>query len=79
MGMHCIALQMVAGTPLWPLPDLNKCEPEDKVKVMYNLNIANWVWSGSEKPSECHSLTSLICLSWKLYQDNLLSNSKVIF
>lgn len=43
MGMHCIALQMIAGTPLWPLPDLNKCEPEDKVKVMYNLNIANWV------------------------------------
>lgn len=43
MGMHFIALQMTAGTPLWPLPDMAKSEPEDKVKVMYNLNIANWV------------------------------------
>lgn len=41
MGMHFIALQMIAGTPLWPLLDLAKSEPEDKLKVMYNLNISN--------------------------------------
>lgn len=78
MGMHFIALQMVTGTPLWPLLDLAKSEPEDKVKVMYYLNIYNWIWSGSEKSVAYHNLTSLICLSLKLYQDNLLSYSKVM-
>lgn len=79
MGMHFTALQMIAGTPLWSLLDLAKSEPDDKVKVMYFLNISNWIWSGGEKSVACHSLTYLICLSLKLYQDNLLSNNKVIF
>lgn len=35
MGMHFIALQMIAGTPLCSLLDLAKSKPEDKVKVMY--------------------------------------------
>lgn len=43
MGMDFIALQMIAGTPLWSLLDLAKSEPEDKVKVRYYLNISNWI------------------------------------
>lgn len=63
--MDFIALQMIAGTPLWPLLDLAKSEPEDEVKVMCYLNISNWIGSGSEKTVACHSLTSLICFSLK--------------
>lgn len=37
MGMHFIALQMIAATPLWPLLDLAKSEPEDKVELVYYL------------------------------------------
>lgn len=43
MGMHFIPLQMIAGTFLWPLLDLAKSEPEDKVQVMYYLNLPNWM------------------------------------
>lgn len=32
---------MITGTPVWSLLDLAKSEPEDKVKVMYYLNISD--------------------------------------
>lgn len=45
--MHFIALQVIPSTPLWPLIDFSKVKSEDKLRVIYNLAIYNWLRAGS--------------------------------